>query len=216
VIRRYLGSPTPPEVDLRLRLREDEDDAQAEANQGIQLLPGDLVLLTSDGLTDLVNDTEIQDSYQIQTGSVKSSLEDAGRRLIDLANERGGHDNITLVAVSVPMKKPAGARLQRWIGRYGVWLGGCLGLFLVLLIATGFAGGWWWANRTPDPLLIATRNPLQPSAAVTAVPPTMTQPAEAKPTRASSFLTPTPTPASLLPADSGATLTPWPTNTPGK
>ncbi len=96
VIRRYLGSDEPPVPDLRLFLRAGENDRQAKANQGMQLLPGDVVLLCSDGLTDLVKDAEIVSALQGR------NLQQAAQALIDLANERGGHDNITVVMLGVP------------------------------------------------------------------------------------------------------------------
>ena len=54
VIRRYLGSAKPVEVDFRLRLDPAENNEQTEANQGTVLQPGDYLILCSDGLTDLV------------------------------------------------------------------------------------------------------------------------------------------------------------------
>src|SRR5512146_2059233 len=57
VIRRYLGSPTPPKVDFRLRLDGHENDMRASSNQGTQLLERDQLVLCSDGLTDLVSDS---------------------------------------------------------------------------------------------------------------------------------------------------------------
>lgn len=96
VIRRYLGSDEPPEPDLRLFLHSDENDKQAKANQGLLLLPGDVVLLCTDGLTDLVKDHEIQSILQGRT------LQTAAQALVDLACERGGHDNITIVMLGVP------------------------------------------------------------------------------------------------------------------
>ncbi len=96
VIRRYLGSTEPPEPDLRLFLSPDESDAKAKANQGLLLEPGDVILLCTDGLTDLVDNSEIRDSVNGR------SLNQAAEALIALANERGGHDNITVVMLGVP------------------------------------------------------------------------------------------------------------------
>jgi len=67
-----------------------EVDAWSEA-----LKPGDLFLLCSDGLTDEVTDPEILDT--LLAGD--SDLEAACQALIDLANRRGGRDNITALLV---------------------------------------------------------------------------------------------------------------------
>lgn len=96
VIRRYLGSSEPPEPDMRLFLTGSENDAQARANQGALLEPGDVILLCSDGLTDLVTDAEICVALTGRT------LAGAAEGLIELANQRGGHDNITVVMLGVP------------------------------------------------------------------------------------------------------------------
>lgn len=103
VIRRYLGSSEPPEPDLRLFLAPDESDAKAKSNQGLTLEPGDVVLLCTDGLTDLVDNVEIRDALNGRT------LTQAADALIDLANARGGHDNITVVLLGVPPGNKKGA-----------------------------------------------------------------------------------------------------------
>ena len=102
VIRRYLGSPEPPEVDLRMRLARNEADSQAVANQGVQLRPGDRLLLCSDGLTDLVSDAEILSILQ------RTPLSHAPEALTALANQRGGHDNITIITMQVKGEKEPG------------------------------------------------------------------------------------------------------------
>src|SRR5690606_39723499 len=53
---------------------------------------GDKLLLCSDGLTDKVLDGELAD-YMKSTTDIK----EVGQKLIDLANERGGEDNVSLV-----------------------------------------------------------------------------------------------------------------------
>ena len=97
VIRRYLGAPVPPEPDFRLKLFNDEGDQHAEDNQGMQLLPDDVLLLCSDGLTDLVWNDEI-----LEVIRSKPNLKESAHALIELSNSRGGHDNITVVLIAVP------------------------------------------------------------------------------------------------------------------
>ncbi|MCJ7708051.1 MAG: protein phosphatase 2C domain-containing protein, partial [Anaerolineales bacterium] len=64
VLRRHLGSRLTPQPDLRLRLSPDENDQEAEANQGLALQPGDRLLMSTDGLTDLVEDEEMNSALQ--------------------------------------------------------------------------------------------------------------------------------------------------------
>ncbi|HVN15721.1 MAG TPA: PP2C family serine/threonine-protein phosphatase [Anaerolineales bacterium] len=105
VIRRYLGSVHLPEVDFRLFLEDNEDDNEALENQGLDLEPGDVLLLCTDGLTDLVWDDEI-----LHTLQAKPNLKDAADMLIETANQRGGHDNITVILLGVPL---SGVNTQR-------------------------------------------------------------------------------------------------------
>lgn len=97
VIRRHLGGLKLPEVDFRLRIDNEESDQESEQNQGFHLEPGDTILICSDGLTDLVWDDEI-----LQIVRSKHDLKSAVDKLVNLANERGGHDNITVVLLAMP------------------------------------------------------------------------------------------------------------------
>ncbi len=101
IIRRFLGSMNVLDPDFRLRLDPSEDDRQAEANQGLRLIPGDRLLLCTDGLTDLVQDVEILEMLRARP------FEKSPAGLIELANQRGGHDNITVIALEVPPPPPA-------------------------------------------------------------------------------------------------------------
>ena len=96
VIRRYLGSNNPAEPDLRLYLSPGESDQRARANQGLMLLPGDVVLLCTDGLSDLMTDSEMMNMLYGR------SLQQSCAALVNLACQRGGHDNITLIMMGVP------------------------------------------------------------------------------------------------------------------
>jgi serine/threonine protein phosphatase PrpC len=60
------------------------------------VLPGDIFLLCSDGLTGVVTPQEIGAVVGVM------SLDDAARLLVHLANLRGGPDNITVLIVKVP------------------------------------------------------------------------------------------------------------------
>lgn len=97
LIRSYLGSADPIKPDLRLYLANNETLEQAKANQGLPLLPKDLILLCSDGLSDMLADEEILEILQ-GGGTHDEQLQ----KLVDLANLRGGHDNITVVLLQVP------------------------------------------------------------------------------------------------------------------
>ncbi len=97
LIRSYLGSSDPIRPDLRLYLDENENEEQAKANQGLPLVPGDKVILCTDGLTDLVADEEI-----LEILDREGSREDHLQKLVDLANLRGGHDNITTILLQAP------------------------------------------------------------------------------------------------------------------
>jgi len=54
------------------------------------LLAGDMLLLCTDGLHGLVDDEEML------AATTKDSPRDACRKLVDLAKQRGGPDNITI------------------------------------------------------------------------------------------------------------------------
>lgn len=75
----------------------------------LEILPGDRVLLSSDGLSDMV------EQVRIESVSAENDLETAGRRLIDEALAAGGHDNVTVVMVepeATPQTEAARARAR--------------------------------------------------------------------------------------------------------
>ena len=108
VIRRHLGSVELPDVDFRLRLSPEDDDEQAIKNQGAFLKPGDVLLMCTDGLTDLIWDDEI-----LRLVTTRNTLKSAAGDLVAQANERGGYDNITVVLIGVPREKPAGPQKKK-------------------------------------------------------------------------------------------------------
>lgn len=83
VISRALGSHSEVEV--------------SSWDQPFAMLPNDAFLLSSDGLHDLLSDEEIRDVAC--SGSVHAQV--ACDRLVTLARERGGHDNISVAILRI-------------------------------------------------------------------------------------------------------------------
>lgn len=71
-----------------------KDSEYIETGQS-PFLSGDMLLLCSDGLTDMVTSADITTIIT----NASSSLKDKGNQLIDAANAKGGKDNITVVLV---------------------------------------------------------------------------------------------------------------------
>lgn len=81
-----------------------EDTVLLEIHQH-EVQPGDVYLLCSDGLSDMIDDEAMTQLLLSHDG-----LEDAGRALIDAANDAGGRDNIAVVLVRAPGSPAATAR----------------------------------------------------------------------------------------------------------
>lgn len=75
------------------------EDLQKVDIQPLDIKLGDSLLLCSDGLTEELTDQDIQSRLQQAT-----SLDTATSSLVEGAKEQGGHDNITVVLVSVEQK----------------------------------------------------------------------------------------------------------------
>lgn len=71
-----------------------------------KLCSGDLFLLCTDGLSDLVDERDIE----IIVDLLKTNLPLAAHHLVQLANDNGGYDNITVALVHVLNDKPVSKR----------------------------------------------------------------------------------------------------------
>jgi len=78
------------------------------------VVPGDVYLLCSDGLNDMVEDDEIA----MTLGALSANLELCAMQLIQMANDNGGRDNVSVILVKVKGEYPAArgwwARLLAW------------------------------------------------------------------------------------------------------
>jgi protein phosphatase len=206
VIRRYLGSKDTVEPELRLHLAESAKKSAETTEPGIKLLPGDRLIVCTDGLTDLVKDQEILSTLAGQT------MNQALGQLVNLANQRGGHDNITIIAIQVPGNGEAAASAGLPARRSKV-LAGCLGavaaLIFALLMITGVL---WWGTRSGDlstsTSTLAAPAQTPPGVVPSAIPSVFPETPSVAPT-------PTYMPIMLetMTGPPGSTLTPWPTNT---
>lgn len=90
-----------------------EESVNADLQEEIAL-PGDLYLLCSDGLNDMVDDEAIR----LTLDEFGDNLENAADRLIEEANRNGGQDNVSVVLARVV--KPFPGR-RSWFRRFVDW-----------------------------------------------------------------------------------------------
>ena len=75
----------------------------------VDAVPGDIVLLCSDGLNDLVEDADIELILQ----ELRGNLPLAAHMLVQAAKDNGGYDNITAIVARVRKPFPAARGWQR-------------------------------------------------------------------------------------------------------
>ena len=107
-----VGILTPQEADasemLSVLTRAVGTDSGVQVDTTEQLiLVGDTLLLCSDGLTRMVTDPEIASTLLTST-----SAQEAADRLVELANEYGGADNVSVIVLRVVNK--SGGMMERF------------------------------------------------------------------------------------------------------
>lgn len=138
----------------------DRSDVRPSAwNEPMDLAEGDVLLMCSDGLYDLIDDEEL---YPLISGL---HYQAAVEKLIAEANRRGGVDNITVVlCVAGQPDVPAVALPRRrspLLPLLGVLL--ALGLVGVLVVVLGLAGGaGLWLSRDVPERVADTSTPEMP------------------------------------------------------
>ena len=79
-----------------------------------EVQPGDIYLMCSDGLNDMVEDNDIRMVIE----ALSANLEVAATQLVEMANDNGGRDNISVILVKIlrefPAKRSGWAKLRAW------------------------------------------------------------------------------------------------------
>ncbi len=77
--------------------------------------PGDIYLLCSDGLCDMVDDGDISMTLE----ALGANLKLAAQQLVQMANDNGGKDNVSVILVRVQREYPAARGV---VGKFLGWL----------------------------------------------------------------------------------------------
>lgn len=96
---------THEDKNIILRAVGTQPVVEVDVSDTFEVLPGDQFLLCSDGLCDMADDDDIS-SVWLGSSDIHSTTE----RLVNLAKERGGEDNITVGIVSVKDAENVAAR----------------------------------------------------------------------------------------------------------
>jgi hypothetical protein len=205
-----------PQRNLVTRAMGSKPSVEVDLFEG-EIATGDKLLLCSDGLTGRVADAEIAAIVQ------QYPVEEAARRLVAEANERGGNDNITALIVAAQaelptVKAPVIPAPEQKAARRVPLIPILTALAAVVVIAV--AAFWAWnagiiggAVDTPTPSATATSTAPAPTATEAEIVPT----AEAASPTASPTLEPTSTLAAAPSATAEAptaTETALPSDTP--
>jgi protein phosphatase len=95
-----------------------EPEVEADINT-FEAKEGDMYLLCSDGLNDMVEDEDIL----LTLSSLQTNLPLAASQLVQMANDNGGRDNISVILIRVKKPFPAArgwmSRLKTWFGKDG-------------------------------------------------------------------------------------------------
>lgn len=88
-----------------------DESVPLEVNEHL-VRPGDLYLMCSDGLSDMIDDAAI-----VRIVSSAAGLEARAQQLIVAANEMGGRDNISVLLVEVHETIEKRGLIARWLGK---------------------------------------------------------------------------------------------------
>jgi len=115
-----------------------------------KLRPGDMVLLCTDGLSNLLSQEEI-----LSQVSQAPTLSVAAENLVSQANRQGGYDNITVLLMRPPTKSPTFA-IPMKLPPTKYLIAGGIGLIVVILIAVVFSRGGSAASPDSGDVIMIT------------------------------------------------------------
>jgi serine/threonine protein phosphatase PrpC len=149
-----------PQKNVLMRSLGAEGTLEVDEPHETRLMDGDVLLLCTDGLWDLVSEKEM-----VAVVQGHRSLKKALGKLIDLANARGGHDNVTAAAARLGRfargrapalarydsdAPPVPGRWKRMVLRALLW-GGVIVLSALLILITLFILGELSILKVPIP-----------------------------------------------------------------
>jgi protein phosphatase len=78
-----------------------------------EVQPGDVYLLCSDGLPDMVEDEDIH----LTISTFSANLDMVGKQLIQLSNDHGGKDNVSVILAQIIEPFPARSSVLQRVTR---------------------------------------------------------------------------------------------------
>lgn len=115
-----------PQKNVITRSLGAEGKNQPEIAEPIRIFKNDIFILCTDGLTAYLSDEELQKIAS------ENDVQNACKTMIDLANERGGKDNITVQIIKVVKGKNPPINFQKLAKKLFIPLVSALGLILIV------------------------------------------------------------------------------------
>lgn len=104
------------------------------------VVPGDVLMLCTDGLINMVKESEIKEEFRRGGSSA-----DIAHRLIERANENGGKDNITVIVARI--SPTLSQRFTTFFRKHGIRM--LWAVMTLLFGAVCFAAGYWLRGMRP-------------------------------------------------------------------
>ena len=146
-----------PAKSVLIRALGTEPEVEVDIKENIQVKPEDYYVLCSDGLAKVKKE-------EIREIVLAKSPEDACKELISLANQRGGHDNVTVLVIKINKDKEDSSSvgyqriknpLKRWF-KLGILAIAILTILLIGFIYRHNILGWFGGNDNKE---VQTYNP---------------------------------------------------------